>query len=483
MLNASATPTAAAASRAMQTSPLSLAAGIAHADEGGVATIVGLSIIPLALAVGLAVDGGLAYGAHNKLQGAIDAAALASARSASTEGADVEADARMYFDANFPSGYLGSQVTNFDAVFNEETGELTIDAEIDMPTSFMRIAGFSTIPVGAGAIAQQQLNGIELAMVLDVTGSMNDPDPSGGTKLDALKGASETLLDVIYGENETVKDVSIAVVPYNTEVNLGSDRTGFLTGFNEEDFGDDGWKGCVEARAQPFDQDDTPPSEEAFTALLWPAGLGTGFNPSQDPNAFCPDSEVLPLTAEKSVISDHIDDLEAEGFTMTNVGFTWGWRTISPEWRTAWDISRLDAEGDDDLPEFSAGRSSEAAPVAYDHPTIGKAIIFMTDGVADWSRGYYTSYGFLNERRLGTSNERRAEAEVNNRLLESCELAKAEGIEVYTVMFALNNARIERDYRSCASSEEHFFDAPNGEALDQAFKDIAGQLTSLRLTQ
>ena len=435
------------------------------------------------LALGLAVDGGMAYGTHNKLQGALDAAALASARAASIEGADVEADARMYFEANFAGDFLGSQITDFDAKFNEETGELKIDAEIDMPTSFMRVAGISTIPVAASAIAQQQLNGIELAMVLDVTGSMNRADPSGGTKLQALKDASETLLNVIYGEKETVKDVSVSVIPYNTEVNLGSDRTSFLTGFNEEDFGDDGWKGCVEARAQPFDQDDTPPSEEAFTALLWPAGLGTGFNPSQDPNAFCPDSEVLPLTAEKSVISDHIDGLEADGFTMTNVGFTWGWRTISPRWRTAWNISRVEAEDDDDLPEISAGRSSDDAPVAYDHPTIGKAIIFMTDGVADWSRGYYTSYGFLNEQRLGTRNERRADAEVNDRLLESCELAKKEGVEVYTVMFALDNATIERDYRACASSEEHFFDAPNGEALDTAFRDIAGQLTSLRLTQ
>lgn len=463
MQNASVAPNAANPTRAMQTSPLSLGAHLARAEEGGVAAIVGLSIIPLVLALGLAVDGGLAYGAHSKLQGALDAAALASARAASSEDADVEADARMFFEANFPPNYLGSRITDFDAIFNEETGELSIDAEIDMPTAFMRVAGLPTVSVAASAVAQQQLNGIELAMVLDVTGSMNRSDPSGGTKLQALKDASDTLLNVVYGENETVKDVSISVVPYNTEVNLGSDRTDLLTGFNEADFGDDGWKGCVEARAEPFDQDDSPPSEEAFTAFLWPIGEGTGFNPSENPNAFCPDSEVLPLTAEKSVISDHIDGLEAEGFTMTNVGFTWGWRTISPEWQGEWGST-----------EF---------PVANDHPTIKKAIIFMTDGVADWAPGYYTSYGFLDERRLGTGSERRAESEVNDRLLASCELAKEQGIEVYTVMFALNNATIERDYRACASSNEHFFDAPNGDALDAAFRDIAGQLTSLRLTQ
>ena len=444
------------------------------AEAGGVATIVGLSIIPMVLALGLAVDAGLAYGAHSKLQGALDSAALASARTASMEGADVEADARMYFNANFPSDYLGSRLIDFDAVFNEETGELSIDAEINMPTSFMRVAGFSSIPVAASTVAQRQLNGIELAMVLDITGSMNKPDPSGGTKIEALKNASETLLNVIYGENETVENVSISVVPYTTQVNIGSDRTNFLTEFNEADFGDDGWKGCVEARADTLDRDDTPPSIAPFSAL---------FSPSGDPNAACQDNEVLPLTAERSIISDHIDDLEADGSTFTNVGFAWGWRTISPEWRTAWDITSVDSENDGDLSGFDTSDNGTAAPVDYDDPTISKAIIFMTDGRAFMPRRDYTAYGFLSDRRLGTNNKSRSQDEINDRLLDSCALAKQEGIDVYTIMFALDDANIEQTYRTCASSEEHFFDAPNGEALEAAFENIAGQLTSLRLTQ
>lgn len=444
-------------------------------DQGGVAMLVGLSILPLMLVLGLVVDGGLAYGAHSRLQGAVDAAALASARTASTEDADVEADARMFFDANFPRDYLGSRLTDFDVDFNEETGELNVNAEIDMPTFFMRVAGIPSVSVATNATAQKLLSGIELALVLDVTGSMNDPDPAGGTKIEALRAASETLLDVIYGEDETVDDVSIAVVPYNTTVNLGSDRTDLLTGFDEDDFRGFGWKGCVEARSGTTDRDDTPPSEEALTAQNWPEVADdprtrvdeTYWNPTNDPNAFCPDSEVLPLTAEKSIIADHIEDLEAEGATLTNVGFAWGWRTVSPRWRGEW--------------------GSAEAPVDHDHPTIRKAIVFMTDGEADMPRSndplYYTAYGFLQDERLGSGNEARAEAEANDRLLESCELAKEQGIQVYTVMFDLSDPVIERDYRACASSDQHFFDAPNGDALDAAFRDIAGQLSSLRLTQ
>ncbi len=432
-------------------------------QRGGVASLVGLSMIPVALALGLAVDGGLAFSAQNKLQGAIDSAALAAARVATDEDADVSADARMFFEANYPEDIFGGRVTRFNPDFDDDSGEITINAEVEIPTAFMRIAGLPTVKVSASTAAQRLENGIELSLVLDVTGSMNRSDPSGGTKLEALKRASNTLLDTIYGESETLDDISVAVVPYNTEVNLGSDRTDLLTGFDASAFGGAGWRGCVEARSGSFDRDDTPPSVEPFTALLWPAERRNRFNRRNDPNAFCPTSEVLPLTAEKSVVADHIDDLEADGFTMTNVGFTWGWRTVSPRWQGEWGGSE--------------------APVAYDHPSISKAIIFMTDGVADWSPQYYTAYGFLRDGRLGTQNERRAEAEVNDRLLETCALAKREGIEVYTVMFALNNATIERDYRACATSADHFFDAPDGDALDAAFKDIAGQLTSLRLTQ
>jgi Flp pilus assembly protein TadG len=430
---------------------------------GSVAGVMGLAIVPLVLVLGLAIDGGIAYGARSKLQGAIDSAALAGARVASTEGKDVVADSRMYFDANYPSDYLGGRIMSFQPVFDDETRELRIDAEVEVPTAFMQLAGFETVTVGATTTAQQQLSGMELALVLDVTGSMTKSDPSGGIKIEALQKAANSLLTVIYGDNETVEDVSVAVVPYNTEVNLGSHRTDLLTGYDADAFGADGWGGCVEARAEPYDQDDTPPWSAAFTALLWPADPDNAYNPDGDPNAFCPKSEVLPLTAEKSVIEAHINGLEADGFTMTNVGFTWGWRTISPRWQGGWD--------------------GGVDPVDYDDKKIGKAIIFMTDGVADWFKGYYTAYGFLADGRLGTKKEKKAESEVNDRLLETCELAKAEGIEVYTVMFALDDAKIEEDYRACATDADHFFDAPDGATLEAAFRDIAGQLTSLRLTQ
>ncbi len=52
-------------------------------------------------------------------------------------------------------------------------------------------------------------------------------------------------------------------------------------------------------------------------------------------------------------------------------------------------------------------------------------------------------------------------------------------------MFALDSApaSVEATYRACATSDAHFFDAVTGAELETAFNQIAGRLTSLRLTQ
>lgn len=198
--------------------------------------------------------------------------------------------------------------------------------------------------------------------------------------------------------------------------------------------------------------------------MLWPP-VGSLFNRSNDPNAFCPDSEVLPLTEEKSVVTDHIDALVADGATLTTVGLVWGWRTISPRWQSAWGLDNR--------------------PVDYGDDVVKKAIVFMTDGITVIHSGnrYYNAYGFTEDRRLGTRSSARARTEADNRLLESCNLAKEEGIEVFTVMYALDNAAIEQLYRACASSSDHFFDAPNGPQLEAAFEDIAGRLAALHLSE
>ncbi len=433
-------------------------------DDGGIAIIFGLLIIPLVLAVGLGVDAGLAYNTQSRLQAAVDSAALAGARMVTSDITERKADARKFFDVNYPNDYLGGGVQRFLTSFNPASKEMTVEATVQVPTAFMRLAGIPTVAVSAEAKVQQLVGGVELAMVLDVTDSMNWADPSGGTKLEALRSASNVLLDVIYGDKQFADNVSVSVTAYNSLVNIGSSRTSWLTGFDAAAYGADGWKGCAEARSGTLDRDDSPLADEKITAMLWPP-VGSYFNTGNDPNAFCPDSEILPLTKQKQTIADHIAALTADGATVPLPGFVWGWRTISPNWRTAWNLDQ--------------------GPVDYDDPAIKKAIVFMTDGVTVMHPGndWFNAYGFTEDGRLGTTDPALAKQEVDDRLLESCALAKAEGIEIYAVMYALSDSYVENLFRACASSSAHFFDAPDADVLDAAFKSIAGRLVSLRISE
>ncbi|MGI9508953.1 MAG: hypothetical protein ACR2QJ_06355, partial [Geminicoccaceae bacterium] len=113
-------------------------------------------------------------------------------------------------------------------------------------------------------------------------------------------------------------------------------------------------------------------------------------------------------------------------------------------------------------------------------PDLVKAVVFMTDGIADigWE---LMAHGFLSDGNLGTTNESLAEAEVNTRLSTICEAMKGEGIKIFSVMFAVTDPTIETTYRNCASEPEDFFNSPTGDELNIAFRKIGRKLASLRL--
>ncbi|MGI9505831.1 MAG: pilus assembly protein TadG-related protein, partial [Geminicoccaceae bacterium] len=215
--------------------------------RGGVAMVLGLSILPLIAMMGLAIDGARGYTAQSKLQGATDAAALAGGKAYSAHEADHEATARMYFDANFPNDFMGGDITSFDASVDPTTELMTVQAEISLPTTFMRVWGFDSIPIAADTVVATAHTGLELALVVDVTGSMNWTDSLGDVKIESLKTAGHTLLQALYGDAEVLPDVYLSLIPYRAAVNIGQ-RPSWLTGYSASDFIPDTWRGCVEAR-------------------------------------------------------------------------------------------------------------------------------------------------------------------------------------------------------------------------------------------
>ncbi len=435
--------------------------------RGVVAIFFVLALIPIVAAGGAAVDLSRAYIVKQRLGIALDAAALAvgSARGLSDE--DLNDLMLSYFNANYPVDEIGVTAT---PVLTIEDSEITLTATADIDTTLMRIAQIDSITVAASTTIIRETKGLDVVLVLDNTGSMS------GSKLTSLKDASETFVGILFGDETEPELLKVGVVPFTGSVNVGTDSTfrDTYTTVNPADanYDPDQWRGCVEARAYPYDTTDDSQLDPGagggkWERYLWPnhyyRNRWSRLNNSQSnypyygPNKQCP-VELLPLTNVKQNILDKIDDMIANGVTHVNLGAVWGWRVLSP-----------------------GGPYTNGA--AYDDEEFNKAIVIMTDGAnyISSSSGNYSGYGFLSEGNLGTTSRSAAEDELDDRLSEVCTNIKATGILVYTITFQVSSSTIRNLMRSCATDSNKYFSSPSGAELERAFRAIGAELSNLRI--
>lgn len=191
--------------------------GVAWDRRGGVATFLAATIIPLVAFTGLAVDTARGYLMKSRLNYALDAAALAGGREMADE---VKRDAAIdkFFKANFPVGYMGATIDGpiIDADPVEKTIQLSATA--NMATSLMRVVGIQTMEVAASTEVKLSSRNIEVAVVLDITGSMVNPNPQ---KIVDLKAAATDLVDIVVQDSQTPHYSKVTLVPYSMGVNVG----------------------------------------------------------------------------------------------------------------------------------------------------------------------------------------------------------------------------------------------------------------------
>ena len=478
--------------------------GASASQRGAVSVVLAMSVIPLVALVGIAIDAGRGYMVKSQLGQAVDAAALAGGRAMyqTFQASDIQ----KYFDANFPPEFMDAEVDPLQVNVSEAGNTVEVVATAHVPTSFLQVVAVSDVTVSARALVHREIRGLELALVMDNTGSMR----SGG-KMDAMKSAATDLIDAIYGSRETVPDLYVSLVPYTAMVNIGAGRQSWLTGFNSAIYGSTTWKGCVEARignvADPnddYDDTDDPPSVALWSAAFWPSTEGVypsagdndwnngnidetnmAQNDGLGPNLGCGPA-ITPLIAPKTDVLAAINEMLPwhRGGTMANLGLVWGWRTLSPQWRGLW-----------------GGNTPAELPLNYGEALMDKAVVLLTDGENqwyDWPGGLpgkpdlttfpgadYTAYGRINEERLGPGIDTNGEAktEINTRMAALCTAMKAEGIIMYTVLFKVNDSDTETLYQNCATSPAHAFDADSNAALASAFQTIGVELANLRLAE
>ncbi|MGJ0620409.1 MAG: pilus assembly protein TadG-related protein [Methylocystis sp.] len=183
-------------------------------EEGAVAVLVAAAIIPLIGALGLATDTARGYMVKARLSQALDAAALAGGKN--IFGADRDADIRMFFDANFPPGTLGADVSVLDITVNEDKTVLGISATATINTTFMRVLGQDELTVAASTEVSRQIDQLDVVLSIDTSGSMGSPY----SKIEGARDAAEDLVDILFGANEVSPTVEIDGVVYDL-LNVG----------------------------------------------------------------------------------------------------------------------------------------------------------------------------------------------------------------------------------------------------------------------
>lgn len=403
----------------------STAGNIAKDEKGNFAIMGAITIGVLVAGLSLAIDISNGFSAKQTLQDTTDAIALAAARSESDNPAELTAIAQEYLAMKYP-GASGATI-KLDSITRNGAAVNVVASQVQ-ETYFTGIFGISGLDVTVASTAQYEVRDLNLALVLDSTGSMRKPTTSGGSKIDSLKRACKELIDQLDGSDG---EVSISVVPFTQHVNVGTQ----LANENWLEFPQTtngrapvGWNGCVGSRDEPLN------TRITSTVARIPGLV----------NGKCATTPILPLTKNMNTVAQTIDSMTAKGSTYTPSGIAWGWRTLTP---TA---------------PFTQTRNQNTQKT-------DNVMVIMTDGNNTRSKN-------------GITHELELQAPADNTMVEMCENAKRDNIQVYTIAYEIKDQKTRDILEGCASNTENFFNASSGVELGDAFNQIATSLTVARIT-
>jgi len=197
--------------------------------QGNVALMFAIAL-PILMMITLgAVDLHQASKVKAELQDALDAAALAAARSVYSDNVNINRVGMAALKANMPRYFhAGSDDTaTFVLANNRVTGEARVNVKVLVANIFLPPYGKlldDYLPVGSRSEVLRASRNVEVAMALDITGSMdnctrNCPPTS---KLQDLQAAAKDLIDIVVQDQQTPFYSKVALIPYAAGVNVGS---------------------------------------------------------------------------------------------------------------------------------------------------------------------------------------------------------------------------------------------------------------------
>ncbi|MEA2873596.1 MAG: hypothetical protein QOH67_3572 [Hyphomicrobiales bacterium] len=393
--------------------------------HGGVAPMFALALVPIIGVVGAAVDYSRANAARSAMFAALDATALMLSRDAATmPPAQIPAKATSYFNAQFNRPEVADIQVN--AVLNNpQAGSFTLNvtASGNVPTTFTKVLGQTKMDIGTSVDVKWGVKKLELALVLDNTGSM-----ASNGKMTQLKSAARSLLTTLQSAAKQPGDVKVAIIPFDKIVNIGTGYAGSgWVDYSVHNIRQAQWQGCVQDRDQPYDTQDTAPTSDFHTKF--PAVGCSAITPIMTL------TDVLDKTGFTNLYSK-IDAMNPAGNTNVTIGLVWGWHALTK--------SEPLTQGSDPAPDKD------------------KVILLLTDG--DNTQNRWTTSG----------------SSIDARTALACANAKADNIKIYTVRVIDGDANL---LRNCATKPNMYYEVSQASELNSVFSSIAQNLANLRIAK
>jgi Flp pilus assembly protein TadG len=453
------------------------AADFGKSRSGNIA-IMGALVTPmLVMAAGFAVNVGHIYNTRSSMTQNLDVALTSTTREIMTKG--LNQTQAMQAIANYvaANGNVGlSEADLLDLITldidrTNRTVHAQLKSDVRMPFS---VFGYTdSYPVVVEADSAYADRPVEVAMMLDLTGSMNDTGSSKNgrrqSKLDNLKDAASDAVHNLLSRNQSGQKprVRVALVPYAQGVNAGAladgnyieDKKGRI---KDEPIGLDELSLSENQTIKTVQEELKPVTDKCTTERKKKTGGSLAADMSDDPPEVrmvsrskdlpnCPSSEVIPLSADESMLRQQIADFTGGGGTAGHIGVQWTRYVLSPKWA---DFLASKA-GADAAPATNAGRSTSVRKVA----------ILLTDGE------FNTQYAAGNSAAMAKAH---------------C-TALQKNAEVFTIGFMLNDRQAKATMANCASPDlsggvKHYYDASNATELNAAFEAITSNTEVIRLT-
>lgn len=325
-------------------------------EDGSIIAFILVVFGAIVLVGGTAIDLARHETLRSVMQYNLDRAVLAAASLRQTKVPDsVVADYMSKVQTVEPV----SVSTTYDVGLNFRTVSATATAELE--TMFMNMAGISSMPITVTSSAEERIPKLEIALVLDVSGSM-----SWNNKLSNLKVAAKDFVDTILTGAEP-NQVAISIVPFSSSVAPSPEIFSHLSVDVTHDYST-----CLDFSDTDFSDVAIDPAvtrKQAMYTSLW------GNWESLDmPSRTCYTEdyfEIMAYSDNKADLYDKIDGLEAEGWTAGHLGVKWGSALLDPSFNTV--VNGLISDGEV-APGFAA------VPAQYDDFDTLKVMIVMGDG-------------------------------------------------------------------------------------------------------